>query len=154
MSQGYRVDILWRSRVSTGGRFRDGSELPNVGATARRATRGSNRPPDLGASGEAAVEDFAALFFRARKLLLSAAFGTWQRRPGGSAGLDRNFQVEIVHLEALARRFAPLMSRNHKPHSSGTDDGAEDPEWARRDSNARPLAPEAPEASDGERPSA
>jgi hypothetical protein len=39
---------------------------------------------------------------------------------------------------------------------AGTEMQAGDavPEWARRDSNARPLAPEPPEASDGERPSA
>jgi hypothetical protein len=43
-----------------------------------------------------------------------------------------------------------------KENPAGTEvpAGDEVPEWARRDSNARPLAPEPPDASDGQRPSA
>jgi hypothetical protein len=40
------------------------------------------------------------------------------------------------------------------PRDTEVSTGKDLPEWARRDSNARPLAPEAPEASDGQRPSA
>jgi hypothetical protein len=41
---------------------------------------------------------------------------------------------------------------NETPASSKVQAGDGVPEWARRDSNARPLAPEPPDASDGQRP--
>jgi hypothetical protein len=40
------------------------------------------------------------------------------------------------------------------PRDTEASTGTELPEWARRDSNARPLAPEPPEAGGGQRPSA
>jgi hypothetical protein len=40
------------------------------------------------------------------------------------------------------------------PAPTEVEAGEDLPEWARRDSNARPLAPEPPEASDGQRASA
>ena len=43
---------------------------------------------------------------------------------------------------------------NGTPAPTEVEAGEAVPEWARRDSNARPLAPEPPEASDGQRPSA
>jgi hypothetical protein len=43
---------------------------------------------------------------------------------------------------------------NEAPAHTEMQAGEDVPEWARRDSNARPLAPEPPGASDGERPSA
>jgi integrase len=41
---------------------------------------------------------------------------------------------------------------NEEPRDTEVSTGEDLPEWARRDSNARPLAPEPPEASDGQRP--
>ena len=74
------------------------------------------------------------------------------------------YQLE-QHLEKLESRFRDLglgtridtraeaPDEHEKPHASLSDDGAEtsddlDP-WARRDSNARPLAPEGPPPVDG-----
>jgi hypothetical protein len=42
--------------------------------------------------------------------------------------------------------------RSDQPRDTEVSTGEDLPEWARRDSNARPLAPEPPEASDGQRP--
>ena len=43
---------------------------------------------------------------------------------------------------------------NDTPAQTEVEAGEDVPEWARRDSNARPLAPEPPEANGGQRPSA
>jgi hypothetical protein len=70
------------------------------------------------------------------------------------------------HLEALRDRLGSVgfVTRkdtterageaNENPAPTEVDAGPELPEWARRDSNARPLAPKPPGASDGQRPSA
>jgi len=42
--------------------------------------------------------------------------------------------------------------QNETPARTEVEVGEGVPEWARRDSNARPLAPEPPEASYGQRP--
>jgi hypothetical protein len=70
------------------------------------------------------------------------------------------------HLEALKDRLGNVgfvtrsatrgdaVVGNEEPRDTEVSTGQGLPEWARRDSNARPLAPEAPAASDGQRPSA
>jgi hypothetical protein len=82
------------------------------------------------------------------------------------------FRIE-QHLEALKDRLGNVgfVTRNvtregagvenEEPRDTEVSTGEDLPEWARRDSsrrrpeaNARPLAPEPPEASDGQRPSA
>ena len=49
---------------------------------------------------------------------------------------------------------ATAQGENKTPASTEVPAGDDVPEWARRDSTARPRAPEPPEASDGQRPSA
>ena len=44
------------------------------------------------------------------------------------------------------------VAENENPVDTQSEAGEQLPEWARRDSNARPLAPEPPDASDGQRP--
>jgi hypothetical protein len=75
------------------------------------------------------------------------------------------FRLE-QHLEALKDRLGLVGfgttidtteragDTNETPTSTHVQAGEDVPEWARRDSNARPLAPEPPEASGGQRPSA
>jgi hypothetical protein len=67
------------------------------------------------------------------------------------------------HLEALKDRLGNVGfvtgnvttedagARNEEPRDTEVSTGDDPPEWARRDSNARPLAPEPPEASDDRR---
>ena len=73
------------------------------------------------------------------------------------------FRIE-QHCEDLKDRLGSVgfVTRNvardragegkENPRDTEASTGQELPEWARRDSNARPLAPEPPEASDGQRP--
>jgi hypothetical protein len=75
------------------------------------------------------------------------------------------FRIE-QHLEALKDRLGKVgfvtrsvtaegqSTGGNEPATSELEAGIGVPEWARRDSNARPLAPEPPEAIDGQRPSA
>jgi hypothetical protein len=101
----------------------------------------------------------------------------WSRFGGdGSAGLlalgHRAAPVRVVELlaeqtfERLGDQIVRLgyditsvirtgtVGANETPAPTEVEAGEDLPEWARRDSNARLLAPEPPEASDGQRPSA